>query len=147
LPNTNFSNDGRRAATLSIVEILDKRVGIASLHLETMVMRLPKRTQQLERVIDVIGEIEPDIDHVIIGGDFNSFFKKDKRVFNTLMDNEGYKNITPDDEHTDTSVFGIIKSRLDYIYCKGCHHVSSGIGSESDASDRHTVHSVMKLLD
>jgi|GEM_PF-5938778 len=82
-----------------------------------MVMRLPKRTQQLEKVIDAIGEIEPDIDHVIIGGDFNSFFMKDKRVFNTLMDNEGYKNITPDDEHTATSVFGIIKSRLDYIYC------------------------------
>ena len=141
LPNEKIDH-GRRSATIATVEINDTLTTIASVHMETIVMKLPKRIEQLEYILENINL--DNSDKIIVGGDFNSFFNQDKERFNNLMSSEGFFNHTEGIDFTCKALGGLVRTKLDHIYTIGFAKVNSGVGPLNKASDHQAIWCTMQ---
>ena len=108
-----------------------------SVHLEVNSLAVNKRIDQVRALLSAI----PDsIDHVIIGGDFNTMVQNTIDSVDSMLKNSGYLNATKNIEYTISSMpFGWLKLKLDHIYVKGFDEINSGIIKESRASDHYPV--------
>ncbi len=142
LPHESMSGRHR----IAIVSIIDSPYGeftIANVHLETLTMKRSKRKDQLAGVLSFMN-IYRDLPS-IIGGDFNSFFPKDRKAFTNLATVEGFQWDTPQLTHTARGLKNLVKPYLDQFYSKNVSLINSGVEYGTKASDHFPIWAFYKI--
>lgn len=129
------SNGRIRNATNCVIEVDDKSILLYSIHSETVVMDRRKRMQQIDAIISDIESKDDDVDHVIIGGDFNTLLKMDLVRYNRKFSAIGMAWDSEDIGATGDYLFGIVKPANDHIYSKNLKFLDSGKLEDSKSSD------------
>lgn len=141
----HISKSGRqRIALYAKVNIGGQDVHLYNVHLEIITMSRKKRKEQLVHIVEHANELDQDAP-IIIAGDFNSFFKKDREQFNEVMEESGLSWQTENIEFTSVSLHGIVKKPVDHIFTKGI--VVDTIGAESNAmaSDHYPIFAILRF--
>ncbi|MBF0479568.1 MAG: endonuclease/exonuclease/phosphatase family protein [Candidatus Omnitrophica bacterium] len=118
LPNFSI-NQRERIAVGATIQIQDKKIRVYCVHLGVFV----KPTDRKMRISRVVDRIPADIKYAVIGGDFNSFTKKDRKEINEAFTKNNFDNSTSGIGWT--HALGK-KIQLDHIYTKGFTVVSKG---------------------
>lgn len=134
LPHPNPHNDSRRIAIAATIVIDQKKIRVYNIHSETMVLKGAKRLQQHEYIADKIRQLD-SVDHIILGGDFNTFHKRDLRRSVALFKSIGLQWANPNVPYTARALKGIIKKRFDHIFTKGFQNIDAGRNDLSVVGD------------
>lgn len=135
----HYSKSGRqRIGVYAAIKIDKMLLHVYNVHLETMAMKRNKRAEQLKSILyhsTAIDQSEP----VLIAGDFNSFFPKDRKVFSQLMMQEEFVWQSEDLKYTATALKGAIKPHIDQVYTRGIQLDTIGVSTHVKASDHFPV--------
>ncbi len=138
LPHLHPQHRAPRIAVAATVVIDQKRVRVYCVHSETMLMRGKKRREQHRFLCDEIVNHQ-DFDYVILGGDFNTFHKRDIRRSIPIFESIGLEWTNAEVPFTATALKGILKKRYDHIFVKGFTPLSAGRNDGSEASDHYPL--------
>ncbi|MBF0484282.1 MAG: endonuclease/exonuclease/phosphatase family protein [Candidatus Omnitrophica bacterium] len=112
-------NQKQRIAVGATVYVNDKKIRVFCVHLGVFV----KPSDRKQRIDLVVKNIPEDIKYAIVGGDFNSFTKKDRAEINTAFKKYDFQESTANLGWT----FALgRKTQLDHIYTKGFNTVAKG---------------------
>lgn len=134
LPHQNPKNDQRRIAVRALITVDDMQLLAYSVHTETFWLSPPKRNDQIDHLIQDIGQ---ESQYVIVGGDFNTLTEESIADFEKrfkLIDIErasaavGY-----------TFAPGNLRFAVDHIFTKGISILETGVWRETEASDHFPV--------
>jgi len=137
LPHLSMSKR-QRIAVAATLEINNFDIHLINVHLETMTMRRGKRMDQIKTIISFMNEHYPS-GPLIIAGDFNSFFPKDRREFSALMSEAGLDWLNHDMKFTAKAVFGLIKPKIDLVFARDFKLLDIGVETRTQASDHFPV--------
>ena len=133
LPHLNPVNKSIRIAVLSTVIIGSKKIRVVSLHLETFLMRSGKKQDQIKTVLQ---KTRNNYDGIIIGGDFNTPFRKGKKMIQYVMHENGYYYVTQNLKYTSRfAQLPLLKFKLDHIFTKQIKPIECGRVVNFSASD------------
>lgn len=141
LPNKNI-NKRQRIAVSTTVKIGNKEIQAICLHLGIF----NRPSERKARIDKILNTIPSHIEHAVVGGDFNTFTKKDhaeilhsftQREYDWLTDNVGWTN------HA-WFLIGQNPS-LDHIYAKNFEKIKSGKIIDKSASDHIPVWTELKF--
>lgn len=135
---------GQRIATYASIDLNETTLHLYSVHLETIKMRRKKRKEQLQYILDHALAHDSD-DPVIISGDLNSFFKKDRNQFQELIEEYGYAWESEKLDYTSEAFFGIFKKPIDHIYARGIEVDTIGVITHATASDHYPVFATINI--
>ena len=138
-PTRKLLDKARRMSCSALVSIGSRTVRVHSLHLETITMRRGKRLQQLDTILEEVTAEQEEISHFILGGDFNSLFKKDVTMMTAKAEEAYLEWATPYVGRTGRVPLNIIKPQLDHIFIKGFDLVDYGKCETCAASDHLPV--------
>jgi len=124
-----------RTAVSTVVEVDGTAVVAYSIHIETVLMRLAFRNQQV-RAIAEHAQCEVGMP-IVVGGDFNSASQRSIRGFDRLMFDGGFVRVTEGASST-FDRFGR-SFQLDHIYAHGLVPVGSGAIADASASDHQPI--------
>ena len=133
LPHKNPINNQQRIASAADLLVGNKTIRVYSIHTEVAVLSVEDRVAQVNAVIRSI----PDsIDHVIVGGDFNTLLSTTTKRIDKLFNNKNLYQATKDISFsTKMGPLGLIHLKLDHIFVRGMSVTDSGVYEESTASD------------
>jgi endonuclease/exonuclease/phosphatase family metal-dependent hydrolase len=134
LPFANPRNSQTRIATRAVVMVGDKEVLAYSVHTETPWLGQGKRYAQIESLIADVGD---DYDHVVVGGDFNTFFPHEIAALDTSFEAAGLARVSAGAGPTFEST-GVSFS-LDHTFAKGMSPTANGVWAETEASDHYPL--------
>tara|TARA_B100000497_G_C7675121_1_gene407770 strand:- start:641 stop:1483 length:843 start_codon:yes stop_codon:yes gene_type:complete len=145
LPHEKKGNGRKRHAVFCRTEMNDQTLWICNAHTETTVMRRNKRLNQRLYIMNYINVNIPDNEFVIVGGDLNTFFKRD--LMNTIskFKEGGYTHASKEVNGTARAIFNIFNPTLDHIFIKGLEVISSGKEDRSLLSDHKPVFVELKV--
>jgi len=129
-----------RCATSCFVNIGDKRILIYSVHLETIMVTRKKRHNQMDALVtDILTKIAT-ADAVIVGGDFNTLYKKDLEALVDKFDKVDLDWQTKELGATGSFYFNLIKPSNDHIFTSGLKLLSIGKMQDCRSSDHWPIH-------
>lgn len=134
----------QRIGVYAVIDVHGKDFHVYNIHLETMTMKREKRGGQLEFVANHSRTISKD-EPVIIAGDFNSFFPKDRILFADLMDKDGYTWHTKELKYTAKALLGLLRPQIDQCFGRGFTVNELGVSTQVEASDHFPVFLDIKL--
>ncbi len=142
LPHRNPICHQKRIVVMAIINMGGISILAGSLHLEVAVLSVDKRVDQASAVLKAV----PDsIDHIILGGDYNSLLQSTIDLLDTIAGRSGYKRATENIDYSVASApFGWFKFNLDHIFVKGFVPQRSGSYKKSTASDHYPVWVILK---
>ncbi len=136
LPHTAFVQGQPRAATTTTIEVAGSTVRAYSVHLETVLLDVPRRVRQVRTVADDTRKRSAPI--VVIGGDFNTASRRSSRAFNRPLSRAGFSRVSAPNAKT-FERFGR-PFTLDHLYAKGHLAIDDcGVIAEARASDHQPV--------
>jgi len=131
LPNLS-TRSRQRIAVGATLQIEDKLVKVFSLHMGIFV----KPSERKKRVRTILETVAPSIDYCIVGGDFNTFTKKDHKEIQEAFTKSNFEFATEGIGWTNRHWYLFFnKPALDHIYTKGMHVASAGKIMDRTASD------------
>ncbi len=134
LPHQNPKNRQTRIATKASVWVEDREVPTYSVHTETFWLPPNQRLDQVQTIID---DIDPDADHAIIGGDFNTLTPMSVAAVVSRFDQAGFEWAT--EAANDTITSDLIPLVTDLIFTKNMTVIESGSVADIGASDHTPV--------
>jgi len=127
-----MTNSRQRIAVSATVDILGTKIQVFSLHMGIFI-KPDERKQLVQRIV---GPIDPSIDYCIVGGDFNSFTKKDRAQITDSFAKFDFVRASIDTGWTYKQWFFFNrKAPLDHIFTKGLKVIDSGKVDDRSASD------------
>jgi len=142
----HYSQKNRlRAVTKCSITINNKSLLLYSIHQSTVSLKKSKRADQLETVLSDINTERENYNQVIVGGDFNTLFKKDLKSTITLFEELGFKFATENIGHTSAALFNIVKPKNDHIFTKSGKVINSGKLQDSKSSDHLPIFIELKI--
>lgn len=136
----HHAKSGRqRIAGYSVIDFNGSHLHIYNAHLETMAMKRKKRADQLRAILEHCKTIPPD-EPILIAGDFNSFFPKDRKLFASIMKESGFIWDSKDIKYTSKALKGLIKPHIDQVYSRGLFITNLGVATHVKASDHFPVY-------
>ncbi len=131
LPNLNLRSR-QRIAVAATLQVGKKRVKVFSVHMGIFV----KPSERQKRMKSILQTLTPDIDAYVIGGDFNTFTKKDRQYILDSFKGSSFQWVTRDLGWTNRSPYLLFrKSPLDHIYVKNFRVIQTGKVVDYSASD------------
>jgi len=131
LPNLDIKSRQRIAVGATLL-VGDKKIMVFSLHMGIFV----KPSERKQRVSTILKHIPPSIKYCIIGGDFNTFTKKDHGEIFDAFAKADFKFATEGIGWTNRHWYLFFKKpTLDHIYTKGMHLADAGKIIDRTASD------------
>lgn len=130
LPHKSFSNRMNRIATRATIQIHGVNVLVYSVHTES-IFTLPRFKR--DQYMTILGNIDPEAELVIIGGDFNSFTESDVEEVEEVHSQAGFMRASEDSGYTIVK-YGIGVAS-DHIFTKGFVLEEAGKLVEATASD------------
>lgn len=134
LPHENPQNGQRRIATRAEIMIGDEELLVYSVHTETAVLGGEKRYEQVQAIVDDIGD---DPTRVLVGGDFNTLTDGEIADLEDQFGSIGLVRVSAGAEPTVEK--GGVDFSLDHIFTKGGSVLGDGVWTESEASDHSPV--------
>lgn len=136
LPHKSLLFGSRRNASFATIRIGEKNILACSAHTEFI--------QFIHRKIDqaraISNSINGNYDHVLVGGDFNTFMGITRRFFDREFKNNGLERITKKSGWTaKEDYFNRFTFELDHIYSRGFELIENGVIREAGASDHRPV--------
>jgi len=144
LPHHTFLGKGKRISCSAKIKLGEKTVAVHSVHLETIKLKRKKRVEQLQEVLLHLYNHDDKSDYCIIGGDFNTMYKKDFTLMNKVLEEHGFESNTLNIGKTGSVPLNILKPQLDHIYSKGFKQIDSGKCEDCIASDHIAVWTTLK---
>lgn len=129
----------QRIGLYAILDVNGTYLHVYNVHLETMTMKRKKRADQLKKIIDHSESI-PAAEAVIVAGDFNSFFPKDRKLFANLFDEKGFQWYSETLRYTARALKGILKNKIDHVFGRGITTSNIGVATQVYASDHYPVY-------
>ena len=142
LPNKKWKNGRKRHVTIGQVIVGEMKVLVYSVHTETSSVSRKKRLGQLEAIIEHAFKQSERYDYIVIGGDFNTLYKKDAQLYVQLFRAAGFECATDSIGNTAKALFGLVKPTEDFIFYKGLSKIKAGKIEVSKASDHFPVYGV-----
>jgi len=140
LPHKSLSNRMSRIATRATIRIHGVDILVYSLHTES-IFSIPKfREEQYRAILDDIG---PEVELVIVGGDFNSFTDADAKKVGEIYKQAGFTRASDGSGNT-LFKYGI-GAPSDHIFTKGFVVEGTGKLSEAMASDHVPIWVTLNL--
>jgi endonuclease/exonuclease/phosphatase family metal-dependent hydrolase len=140
LPHKNPRNGQRRIATRAVVTIGDLEVLVYSVHTETVWLSASKRADQVE---SLVGSIDVDHPHVIVGGDFNTLTRG---AVDSLVQRFETAGLVRASSSTGSTVrFGWLGLTLDHVFVRGMTTLAAGTAEEATASDHLPIWTTLRL--
>jgi endonuclease/exonuclease/phosphatase family metal-dependent hydrolase len=137
LPWEHPINSQIRIAVAATVFIEKIPVRLYSVHTEIAMLDLERR---LDQVNTVLKSIPDTIQHVIIGGDFNTLENRDLQQLQMLMRRADFFRATETIPYTfHTGPFDLIQLNMDHVFVRGLTIRDMGIYEKSEASDHLPV--------
>lgn len=134
LPGTASYQGQLRSLVGATVTIGDSAIRVFSIHLETVLLALRRRVEQVRTVADHLAE---DRSHpVILGGDFNSASRRSVQAFDTTLARVGLERMTGMEETFRR--FGRPYA-LDHFYARNARLAAGGVVREATASDHQPI--------
>jgi endonuclease/exonuclease/phosphatase family metal-dependent hydrolase len=134
LPHENPQNGQIRIATRAETTIGDKELLVYSVHTETAVLGSKKRYEQVQAIVDDIGD---ETTHVLVGGDFNTLTDGEIIELEEQFESIGLVRASTGAEPTVEK--GGVDFSLDHIFTKDGSVLGDGVWTESAASDHFPV--------
>ncbi len=133
LPHKNPINQQQRIASAADLLVGNTNIRVYSIHTEVPVMNIEERDAQVNAVIQSI----PDsIEHVIVGGDFNTMLPTTTKRIDHLFKRKNLYQATKNIPYTTKmGPLGLIHLKMDHIFVRGMNVIDSGVYEESNASD------------
>ena len=128
----HFNSNKQRIAVGATIDIDGKKIMAFSLHLGIFV-----KPDQRKIITDgIIASIPDKIKHCVIGGDFNTFTKKDRKNIKDAFMLADFKSATKDLGWTNKN-WALLnrKNILDHIYIRGMKTIDKGKILDRSASD------------
>ena len=141
LPHTPRVQKQPRSMTSAVVTVDGVPITVFSAHLETVLLRLARRVEQVEVLATTVEELGAS--RVIAGGDFNTASDRSVRLFDQTLGKAGLTRATKADEPTFYR-FGR-PFRLDHLYAKGLTVTASGVAAKATASDHFPIWATFDL--
>lgn len=137
LPHRNPICHQKRIVAMAIINLGEISVLAGSMHLEVNTLAVEKRIDQAYAVLNAVSD---SINHVVLGGDYNTLVQNTIDSLDTMIEKAGYQRATKDVDFTIASApFGWLKLNLDHLFVKGFVPVGSGSYKKSQASDHYPV--------
>lgn len=130
LPHKSFSNRMNRIATRAIIQIHGTNILVYSVHTESIFTLPGFRREQYTAILD---DLDPEVELVIVGGDFNSFTESDVEEVEEVYRQAGFIRASEDSGYT-IAKYGIGVAS-DHIFTKGFVVEEAGKLEEATASD------------
>lgn len=141
LPFRRPFGEQQRIAVGGTVVAGGMRIRVYSVHTETPLMKYEDRLAQAGSVLEGISR---KYSHVIVGGDFNSPFRRNIRDIEDMFLKSGFVRASKGTGWTARQFpFGLIKLELDHLFTSGFAVVRSGKHGEAEASDHVPVWTVL----
>ncbi len=135
LPHAARFAGQNRLVTGCTVEVDGQTVRAYSVHLETVMLPLRRRLEQVEALVN---ELEPaGSEPLIVGGDFNSASTRSVRATDAVFQRMGMERLTPDDVPTFKRFSRTFT--LDHMYGHGVTLDRSGVAGSVAASDHFPI--------
>lgn len=139
-PNSKWTNNRRRHATVGQVNIHDKEILVYSVHTETIIMSRKKRMEQVDAIIEHARKKLPGYKYILAGGDFNTLLSKDSKLVVQKFANNGFDWSSSTAGATGKALFGLLKPRHDYIFSMGLKLIHAGKIEASRSSDHYPIY-------
>jgi endonuclease/exonuclease/phosphatase family metal-dependent hydrolase len=140
LPHQSPSNEQRRIAVRAVIQVGEREVLAYSLHTETLVLSARKRGEQIDALVKDI-EDQPQ-NHVVVGGDFNTFTQSSIDDLESTMAEAGLERISAGTGATVLSL-GDFGFTLDHLFAKNMTLLEGGVWPGTSASDHAPVWAVL----
>ncbi len=134
MPHTAVVMGQKRSAASAVVEVDGVMVVAHSVHLETVLLAIRRRTAQVRSVADATAE---HLHPCVVGGDFNAASSRSLRNFDAPLQSVGFERLT-DESMTSFRRFGR-EFALDHLYVRDLTAQSVGVETSSTASDHQPV--------
>jgi endonuclease/exonuclease/phosphatase family metal-dependent hydrolase len=134
LPHRNPKNKQTRIAAKAVIAVEDMEVLTYSVHTETFWLPPARRADQIQTLI---GDVDSDSRHVIVGGDFNTLTPVSVAAVVERFEQAGFQWATAGVGGTVESV--PIPLTMDFIFTKGMTVLNAGSVEGVDASDHRPV--------
>ena len=134
LPHQNPKNQQTRIAAKADVAVEDMEVLTYSVHTETFWLPPAQRAAQVQTLID---DVDSGMQHVIIGGDFNTLTPVSVAAVADRFEQAGFQWATEGVGSTVESV--PIPLTMDFIFTKGMTVLDAGSVEGVDASDHRPI--------
>jgi len=144
LPHKNPSNNQIRIATKATINADGQLIPVYSVHTETFWLGPQQRKDQIETLAQEVGlTLAGEADYAVIGGDFNTLTPDSMATLASILENVGLEWISQDvGETVDKAGLGVI---LDHIFANNMTPLSSGVFTETSASDHYPVWTILSL--
>ncbi len=135
LPHTARVQGQPRCATSTTVTVNGTPIVAYSVHIETVLLGLKRRSDQVSAIAQHAAEVAES--RVVIGGDFNSASARSIRAFDSAMGEAGFTRAS--------ATIGTTFERfgrpfmLDHLYSRGLRVQESGVVASASASDHRPV--------
>jgi len=129
----------QRIAMYAALNLNGEQIHIYNIHLETMTMKRMNRAAQLQAILNHSKSI-PEHEAILIAGDFNSFFPKDRKLFASLMKESGFNWHSNKIRYTAKALKGFIRPHIDQVFSRGLNITSLGVADHVDASDHFPIY-------
>ncbi|MEM9819833.1 MAG: endonuclease/exonuclease/phosphatase family protein [Bacteroidota bacterium] len=145
LPYPNPHNKGIRIFMGVSIHILQQKVRVYNVHSETIVRCGGKRLKQHQLIAQKIQE-QAEEGPVILGGDFNTFFRKNRRQSVELFESIGLTWANHDVKHTAESFwFKMVRKRYDHVFFRGFEFIDAGRNAQSIVGDHFPLWVTLRL--
>lgn len=134
LPHQNPKNNQRRIAVRAVITVGDVQLLTYSVHTETFWLSPPKRNDQIDHLIQDIGQDSP---YIVVGGDFNTLTAESITDFEKRFKSVGLERASAKVGYTFAP--GNLKFAVDHIFTKGVSTLETGVWRETEASDHFPV--------
>jgi endonuclease/exonuclease/phosphatase family metal-dependent hydrolase len=142
LPHEDPRHKQKRIAVLSVIEIGDREILACSVHTEFIQFPVKK----IDQVRYLAESIVASQDHVIIGGDFNTFLKYTLDSFDFILKEAGFSRATESIGWTaGVDPFRFPRFDIDHIYTRGFEALESGKSTAAKASDHIPIWTTLKF--
>jgi len=134
LPHTARINGQPRSALFATTTINDTDVLIGSIHLETVLLSLRRRVDQLQPIADFLSQTNGPS---IIGGDFNTASSRSRKAFERALTKPGLSRLSRLDQETFRRF-----SRpfvLDHFFGRNIKVLDGGVVTTGNVSDHEPI--------
>jgi endonuclease/exonuclease/phosphatase family metal-dependent hydrolase len=149
LPHASPTNGQRRIAVGAVLQVGQQRLAAYSVHTETPVLSHARRAEQIAELRDRVRLVPAD--HVIVGGDFNTFSPRSARMLRETMAGAGLAPVF--DGHRGTRRPATIRTplatlasfKLDHLFVRGARPLASGVWPNTAASDHYPLWATLEV--
>jgi len=144
LPHKNPSNGQIRIAAKATVDVDGQLIPVYSVHTETFWLGPEQRKDQIETLAQEAAlALAEEADYAVIGGDFNTLTPDSTAALTSILEEAGLEWISRGvGETVDKAGVGAI---LDHIFAINMPPLSSGVYTETSASDHYPVWAILNL--